>query len=60
MNAAFEDCSVFDQCREDSDRLWNEAFAEFERRRWPNTDAIADMARLGLSVDRTECSLLEK
>ena len=44
MNAAFEDCSAFDSCLEDPDRPWNEIFAEFERRRRPNTDAIADMA----------------
>ncbi len=44
MNAAFEDCSAFDQCLGDPDRPWNEVFAEFERRRRPNTDAIADMA----------------
>ena len=44
MNAAFEDCSAFDSCLEDPDRPWNEIFAEFEKRRRPNTDAIADMA----------------
>jgi kynurenine 3-monooxygenase len=44
MNAAFEDCSAFDRCLEDPDRPWSEVFAEFERRRRPNTDAIADMA----------------
>jgi len=46
MNAAFEDCSAFDRCLADrsSDRTWNEIFADFERRRRPNTDAIADMA----------------
>jgi len=44
MNAAFEDCSAFDQCLGDPDRPWNEVFSEFERRRRPNTDAIADMA----------------
>ncbi len=44
MNAAFEDCSAFDQCLGDPDRPWNEFFAEFEKRRRPNTDAIADMA----------------
>jgi len=44
MNAAFEDCSAFDRCLEDPDRPWNEVFAEFETRRRPNTDAIADMA----------------
>ena len=44
MNAAFEDCSAFDRCLDDPDRPWNEAFAEFEKRRHPDTDAIADMA----------------
>jgi kynurenine 3-monooxygenase len=44
MNAAFEDCSAFDQCLGNRDRSWNEVFAEFEKRRRPNTDAIADMA----------------
>jgi len=44
MNAAFEDCSAFDRCLEDPDRPWNEIFAEFETRRRPDTDAIADMA----------------
>ena len=44
MNAAFEDCSAFDQSLRHPDRPWNEVFAEFEERRRPNTDAIADMA----------------
>ena len=44
MNAAFEDCSAFDRCLADPDRPWSEVFAEFERLRRPNTDAIADMA----------------
>ena len=44
MNAAFEDCSAFDSCLENPDRPWNEIFEEFEKRRRPNTDAIADMA----------------
>ena len=44
MNAAFEDCSAFDRCLEDPERPWTEVFADFERRRRPNTDAIADMA----------------
>ncbi len=44
MNAAFEDCSAFDQSLRDPDRPWNEIFAEFEAHRRPNTDAIADMA----------------
>jgi kynurenine 3-monooxygenase len=44
MNAAFEDCSAFDQCLGNPDRPWNEVFAEFEKGRRPNTDAIAEMA----------------
>jgi kynurenine 3-monooxygenase len=44
MNAAFEDCSALDRCLGDPDLPWKEVFAEFERRRRPNTDAIADMA----------------
>ncbi|HEY7114610.1 MAG TPA: NAD(P)/FAD-dependent oxidoreductase [Thermoanaerobaculia bacterium] len=44
MNAAFEDCGAFNRCLEDADRPWSEVFAEFERLRRPNTDAIADMA----------------
>ena len=44
MNAAFEDCGALDRCLEDPDRPWNEVFAEFEKRRRPDTDAIADMA----------------
>lgn len=44
MNAAFEDCSAFDRCLADPDRPWSEIFAEFEERRRPDTDAIADMA----------------
>jgi kynurenine 3-monooxygenase len=46
MNAAFEDCSAFDRCLRQSapDRPWNEVFAEFEKLRRPDTDAIADMA----------------
>jgi kynurenine 3-monooxygenase len=44
MNAAFEDCRAFDQGLRDPDRPWKEIFAEFEQRRRPDTDAIADMA----------------
>jgi len=44
MNAAFEDCSAFDQCLSDPNRPWSEVFAEFETRRRPDTGAIADMA----------------
>jgi kynurenine 3-monooxygenase len=43
MNAAFEDCvvleSMLDRCED-----WQSLFAEFERVRRPNTEAIAQMA----------------
>jgi kynurenine 3-monooxygenase len=44
MNAAFEDCGALDRCLDNPDRPWTEIFADFERLRRPNTDAIADMA----------------
>jgi kynurenine 3-monooxygenase len=44
MNAAFEDCSAFDRRLENPDRPWSAIFAEFEKFRRPNADAIADMA----------------
>jgi kynurenine 3-monooxygenase len=44
MNAAFEDCSAFHRCLEDPNRPWSDVFADFERLRRTNTDAIADMA----------------
>jgi kynurenine 3-monooxygenase len=44
MNAAFEDCSAFDRCLVNPDRPWDEIFAQFEARRRPDTNAIADMA----------------
>ncbi len=44
MNAAFEDCSALDRCLGGPVRPWNDVFAEFETRRRPDTDAIADMA----------------
>ena len=44
MNAAFEDCSAFNRCLGDPDRAWTEIFADFEKRRRPDTDAIAAMA----------------
>ena len=43
MNCAFEDCAELAQLLETS-LDWEHAFAEFKRRRQPNTDAIADMA----------------
>ncbi len=48
MNAAFEDCYEFDRClaenRTPGVRGWERVFAEFEKRRKPNADAIAAMA----------------
>lgn len=43
MNAAFEDCVAFDELL-DSHEDWDSLFAEVERRRRPNADAIAQMA----------------
>ena len=43
MNAAFEDCVVLDQLM-DRAADWQSLFAEFERVRRPNTEAIAHMA----------------
>jgi kynurenine 3-monooxygenase len=43
MNAAFEDCVAFDELLDSHDD-WAALFAEFERRRRPNADAIARMA----------------
>jgi kynurenine 3-monooxygenase len=43
MNAAFEDCVVLDSMLDRADD-WQSLFAEFERIRRPNTEAIAQMA----------------
>jgi kynurenine 3-monooxygenase len=43
MNAAFEDCTVLDALL-GAHRDWPARFAQFERSRRPNTDAIAQMA----------------
>ncbi|MBV9697153.1 MAG: FAD-dependent monooxygenase, partial [Gammaproteobacteria bacterium] len=43
MNAAFEDCVVFDALL-DTPAPWAERFARFEAARRPNTEAIAQMA----------------
>jgi kynurenine 3-monooxygenase len=43
MNCAFEDCVELDALLGER-REWGDAFAEFERRRKPNADAIATMA----------------
>ncbi len=43
MNAGFEDCAVLDELLE-RDGDWARCYAEFERLRRPNTEAIARMA----------------
>ena len=43
MNCAFEDCVELDALLRSS-RAWSHVFSEFEGRRKPNADAIADMA----------------
>jgi kynurenine 3-monooxygenase len=43
MNAAFEDCAVLDTLLDQFDD-WESLFAQFERARRPNTEAIAQMA----------------
>ena len=44
MNAAFEDCTALDELLAGGGGDWATLFAEFERLRRPNTDAIARMA----------------
>jgi kynurenine 3-monooxygenase len=44
MNCAFEDCLVLDGCLESQGGDWRAVFAEFERLRRPNAEAIAAMA----------------
>ncbi len=43
MNCCFEDCVEFDACV-DRNATWEAAFADFDARRKPDTDAIAAMA----------------
>jgi kynurenine 3-monooxygenase len=43
MNAAFEDCLELDRLR-GSHHDWSRLFADFDRQRRPNTEAIAQMA----------------
>ena len=44
MNCAFEDCLVLDECIGRHGTDWATVFAEFERRRRPDAEAIAEMA----------------
>ncbi len=44
MNAGFEDCRIFDEMMEVYYPDWEGLFAAFQRRRKPDTDAIAKLA----------------
>ncbi len=44
MNAAFEDCVVFEECLRRHAPDLRAAFVDYEARRLPNTDALADLA----------------
>jgi kynurenine 3-monooxygenase len=44
MNAAFEDCVVFDDCIRAYAPDFGRAFSEYHARRKPNADALADLA----------------
>lgn len=44
MNAAFEDCKVFDELLERPHDRWEDVFRQFDERQRPNANAIADMA----------------
>ncbi|HEY2712112.1 MAG TPA: NAD(P)/FAD-dependent oxidoreductase [Chthoniobacterales bacterium] len=44
MNAAFEDCVVFDECLAEFPNDRKKAFAEYFERRKANADALADLA----------------
>lgn len=43
-NCGFEDCSVLADCVGEAKGDWRRAFAEYQRRRKPNADAIAELA----------------
>jgi kynurenine 3-monooxygenase len=43
MNAAFEDCSVLVECLQRNSGKTEAAFAEYESRRKPNADVLADL-----------------
>jgi kynurenine 3-monooxygenase len=43
MNAGFEDCRLLNEMIDESDN-WKNLFEEFQKRRKPNTDAIAQLA----------------
>lgn len=44
MNSGFEDCTVFDEIFESSNRNWDVAFPDFARKRKPDADAISELA----------------
>ncbi len=44
MNCAFEDCLILDHCIDKHGDDWEAIFAEFEKQRRPDTEAIAAMA----------------
>ncbi|MDX2246589.1 MAG: NAD(P)/FAD-dependent oxidoreductase [Bacteroidia bacterium] len=44
MNAAFEDCTVLNQCMEEHGSDWGKIFAEYQQLRKNNAEAIANMA----------------
>jgi kynurenine 3-monooxygenase len=44
-NAGFEDCRVLDECIEARGGDWRQVFLEFERRRKPSMDVIAELCR---------------
>jgi kynurenine 3-monooxygenase len=44
MNAAFEDCRTLVELLTKPDQAWGRVFAEFQTRRKPNTDALAEMS----------------
>ena len=46
MNCGFEDCTVLDEMIERYDHRWEEILPAFQEARKPNSDAIADLAKL--------------
>jgi kynurenine 3-monooxygenase len=45
MNAAFEDCSVLDDCIEQHHDNWEAAFGAYQQRRKRHTDTLADLSK---------------
>lgn len=44
MNCSFEDCRIFDACLDEFGDDWDRLLPDFQARRKPNADAIADLA----------------